>query len=123
MIADFNINYLNNFLDKVLQEPKTAFLFSDFNVSLLNYNNHNLTDKGLDSLSSNSFIRYTLQPTRLTSHSKTLIDNMVSCTISFETVSDPLTAAMSDNLHQFKISKCALRSNKSFFLKKLIIFL
>ena len=77
-LNDFNTNYLNNLLDKVSKEQKSVFLLGDFNVNLLNYNDHNPTNEFLDSLASNSFVSYILQPTRLTSHSKALIDNTFS---------------------------------------------
>ena len=55
----------------------------------------------LDSLASNSFLPYILQPTRLTSHSKTLIDNIFSNVISHEVTSGNITATISDHLPQF----------------------
>ena len=75
-LTDFNSNYLNNLLEKVSKEQKSIFLLDDFNINLLNYNVHNPTNGFLDSLSSNSFLPYILQPTRITSHSKTLTDNL-----------------------------------------------
>ena len=57
-----NTNYLNNLLDKVSKEQKSVFLLGDFNVNLLNYNDHNPTNEFLDSLASNSFVPYILQP-------------------------------------------------------------
>ena len=50
------------------------FFFLD--VTLLNYNDHQPTNKYLDPLALNSFIPHILQPTRITTHSKTLIDNV-----------------------------------------------
>ena len=76
-LNNFNTNYLNNLLDKVTKEQQFVFLLGDFNVNLLNYDNHNPTEV-LDFLASNSFVPYILQPTRLTSHSKRLIDNIFS---------------------------------------------
>ena len=102
-LNDFNTNYLNNLLHKVYKEQKSVFLLGDFNVNLLNYNNHNPTNEFLDSLASNSFVPYILQPTRLTSHSKTLIDNIFSNIISPEAISGNLTATISDHLPQFMI--------------------
>ena len=66
---------------------KNIFLLGDSNFNLLNYNNHNSTNVLLDSLASNSFVPYILQPTQLTSHSKTLIDNIFSNIISPESIS------------------------------------
>ena len=77
-LTDFNCNYLNQLLENIYQEKKTIFLLVDFNVNLLNYNEHNQTNRFLDSLASNSFMPLILQPTRITSHSNTLIDNIFS---------------------------------------------
>ena len=96
----FNINYLNKLLNKVPKERKSVFLPGDFNANFLNYNNHNLTNEFLDSLTSNSFFPYVLQPTRLTSHSKTLIDNIFSNIISPEAISGNLTSTIFDHLPQ-----------------------
>ena len=102
-LNDFNTNYLNNLLDKVSKERKSVFLIGEFNVNLLNYNNHNPTNEFLDSLASNSFVPCILQPTQLTSHSKTLIDNIFSNIISPEAISCNLTSTISDHLPQFTI--------------------
>ena len=57
-LTDFNINYLNNVLEKVSKEQKSVFLLGHFNINLLNYNIHNPTNEFLDSLASNSFLPY-----------------------------------------------------------------
>ena len=66
-VSDFHKNF-NTLLDKLSKENKQVFLLGDFNISLLNYNDHQPTDGFLDSLASNSFIPHILQPTRITSH-------------------------------------------------------
>ena len=100
-VSDFNKNYLNTLLDKLSKENKQFFLLGDFNINLLNYNDHQPANEFLDSLASNSFIPYILQPTRITSHSKTLIDNIFSNIISHEMISGNMTATVSDHLPQF----------------------
>ena len=102
-LADFNYNYSNKLLENTSKEQKSIFLFGDFNVNLLNYNEHNETNEFLGSLASNSFIPLTLQSTRITSHSNTLIDNIFSNVIDPDIISDNLTATISDNLPQFAI--------------------
>ena len=82
---DFNSNYLNNLLDKVSKEEKSVFLLGDFNINLLNYNVHNPTNELLDSLTSKSFLPYIMQPTRITSHSKTL-DNIFANVILLNSI-------------------------------------
>ena len=69
----------------------------------MNYNEHNQTNEFLDSLASNSSIPLILQPTRITSHSNTLIDNIFSNVIDADIISGNLTAAISDHLPQFAI--------------------
>ena len=100
-VSDFNKNYLNTLLDKLSKENKQVFLLGDFNVNLLNYNDHQPTNEFLDSLASNSFIPYISQPTRIKSHSKILIDNILSNIISHEMISSNITATISDHLTQF----------------------
>ena len=69
----------------------------------MNYNEHNQTNEFLDSPSSNSFIPFILQPTRITSHSDTHIDNIFSNVIDPDIISGNLTATISDHLPQFSI--------------------
>ena len=78
-----------------------VFLLGDFNINLLNYNDHQPTNDFLDSLASNSFIPYVLHPTRITSHSKSLTDNILSNFLSHEIKSGNITATISDNLPKF----------------------
>ena len=49
-LADFNCNYLNKLLENTSKEQKSIFLLGDFNVNLLNYNEHNETNEFLDVL-------------------------------------------------------------------------
>ena len=102
-LTDFNSNYVNSLLEKISKEQKSVFLLGDFNINLMNYNVHNPTNEFLDSLSSNSFLPYILQPTRITSHSKTLINNIFTNVTLPDSIFGNLTAAISDNLPQFLI--------------------
>ena len=73
--------YLNPLLENLAKEQKTVFLLGDFNVDLLKSEQHEATDEFLYSLSSNMFLRHIVQPTRITSHSKILIDNILTLKI------------------------------------------
>ena len=77
-LTDFNCSYLNKLLQNISKEQKSVFLLGDFNVNLLNYNEHNQANEYLDSLASNSFMPLILQPTRVAGQSNTLIDNIFS---------------------------------------------
>ena len=63
-LADFNCSYLNKLIENISKEQKSIFLLGDFNVNLLNYNEHNQTNEFLDSLALNSFILLTSQANR-----------------------------------------------------------
>ena len=102
-LTDFNCNYLNQLLENISKEKKFIFLLGDFNVNLLNYNEHNQANQFLDSPASDSFIPLILQPTRITSHSNTLIDNIFSNVIDPSIILGNLTATISDHLPQFAI--------------------
>ena len=97
-LTDFNCNYLNKLLENISKEQKSIFLLGDFNVNLLNYNERNQANEFLDSLASNLFIPLILQPTRITSHSNSLID-----VIDPDILSGNLTSTISDHHPQFSI--------------------
>ena len=103
-LTEFNEIYLSDLLEKLTKENKTVFLLGDFNINLINYNSHNPTSNFVDSLASNSFIPYILQPTRVTTHSKTLIDNIFTNLISDDVISGNITSTISDHLPQFLIA-------------------
>ena len=48
----------------------------------MHYNEHKPTNEFLDSLASNSYLPYVIQPSQHTSHSRTFIDNIFSNVIS-----------------------------------------
>ena len=97
-LNEFNDYYINNLLDKLSQENKTVFLLGDFNIDLLNYDQHSLTNEFLDSLSSHMLLPHIVQPTRIRNNSKTLIDNIYSNVITPNNISGNITATISDHL-------------------------
>ena len=69
------------FLPKILaglakKKNKFKFICGDFNANLLNGVDHSVTEEFYETLSCHSFQPLILQPTRVTSHSATLIDNI-----------------------------------------------
>ena len=102
-LDEFNDNYLNTLLDKISKENKSVFLLGDFNVDLLKYDKHAPTNEFLDSLSSHMFLPHIVQPTRISTTSKTLIDNIFSNIHTPSSVSGNITSSISDHLPQFLI--------------------
>ena len=97
-------NKLNELLDKLPKENKTIFLLGDFNINLLNYDIHSPTNEFLDSFSSHYFLPHILQPSRVTTNSKTLIDYIFSNIAVPNIISGNLTASTSDHLPQFLVA-------------------
>ena len=52
-----NCNYLRNLFENLSKGQKSIFLLGDFNVHLLNQNEHNQTNQFLGLLATNSFLR------------------------------------------------------------------
>ena len=102
-LTNFNCNYLNKLLENISKNQKSVFLLGNFNVNLFNYNEPSQKNEFLDSLASNPIIPLILQPTRITSHSNTLLDNTFSNVIDPDIISGSLTATISDHLLQFSI--------------------
>ena len=50
-LNEFNDYYVNIQLDKLSNANKTVFLLGDFDIDLLNYDQHSTTNEFLDSLS------------------------------------------------------------------------
>ena len=100
---EFVEDHLNPLLEKIGSENKTCFLMGDFNLNLLRSNSHRSTKNFINSLSSNFFTPFILQPTRVTKSSKTLIDNIFFNSLEYDNYSGNLTTKVSDHLVQFVI--------------------
>jgi hypothetical protein len=100
----FNKIFFNEFIEKLSSENKISCLSGDFNIDLLKIETDDSINDFYNSLISNLFVPYITLPTRITSHSQTLIDNIYSNDPNFaEGVSDNFTFSISDHLAQFLI--------------------
>ena len=75
-------------------------LMGDFNVDL-KYDTHSDTGNFYDLLSSHNFRPLILQPTRVTSITSSLIDNIFINDVSCHSVGGNITSAISDHYFQF----------------------
>ena len=100
-IQDFNQDYIDPLLQKISSENKLCAIMGDFNIDLLKCDTHDMNNAFLNSLASNSFSPYVLQPTRLAS--KSLIDNIFFNTLEYESYSGNLLIEIADHLIQFMI--------------------
>ena len=100
----FNKNIFSKFLEKLSSENKISYLSGDFNIDLLNIGENKFVDDFYSILTSNLFVPHITLPTRITSHSQTLIDNIFSNDPDFsQGISGNFTFSISDHLAQFLI--------------------
>ncbi len=77
---------------------KKIFICGDFNIDLLNSNNHKMTNDFINTIYSMNLYPTITRPTRITSHCATLIDNIFTNDISNKTLSVLLISDISDHL-------------------------
>ena len=90
-------------IDKIHKEVKLVAIMGDFNINLLSHDSHNPTDEFINTLFSYSFQPHILQPSRITSHSATLIDNIFFNSLEYRTYSGNIFHDLSDHLPNFLI--------------------
>ena len=100
-VDEFNDIYLTPLLKQITFEKKNIFLTGDFNINLLNTETDEPTSSFLNNLASNLFIPHIILPTRITTRSKTLIDNIFSNSLNSSYISGNITTSISDHLPQF----------------------
>ena len=99
-------NFVKNFnevFDRIAKENKLCYLVGDFNVNLMNYQTNNLTGELLDSMHSHLLSLLINRPTRITSHTATLIDNIITNNIDADSVNGLLPTDISNHLPIFSI--------------------
>jgi len=99
------LDYLDNTVTKLNSENKYSIIMGDFNIDLLKTNCHTDTDNFLRTLESCFYSPHILQPTRITDHSATLIDNIFFNSLSHHTISGNIYYDLSDHLPNFLIVK------------------
>ena len=102
--VDEFVTDFENILVNINKENKISYVMGDFNIDLLKYCRHNPTKNFVNSLFSNSHLPLINRPTRITSTTATLIDNIISNSIDGKTESGILFNDISDHLSVFQIS-------------------
>lgn len=91
---------------------KILFVCGDFNIDLLNPQQHNSTTEFINSMYSNSLYPTITRPTRITTHSATLIDNIFTNVIDRSVTSGLIITDISDHLPVFAIIQNCMQKNK-----------
>ena len=115
--VDNFMNYINMALERIHHENKYCTVMGDFNLDLLKFESHQDTNNFLNTLSSFFFQPQILQPTRITEHSATLIDNIFFNSLDHFVISGNLIYDLSDHLPNFLIitKYISLPSSTKFF--------
>ena len=122
-------SFLDTFFRKtqqfIMKTKKTCFLAGDFNVDLIKYGDNKKIDDFYDELSSHSFRPLILQLSRVTTKTRTLIDNIYVNDLSSFSSGGNLTTSISVHFGQFAqidIFQSAPREQKSKFGRNWRIF-
>ena len=102
-----NIDMFIESLDKIFtgNKPKTSmFICGDFNIDLLQYEEHVGSAKFIDTMYSNGLYPLIDKPTRITQQSATLIDNIFTNDMNHDIICGLLINDISDHLPVFSIS-------------------
>ena len=98
--SEFNDTYIKDLLVKTKSENKEIMLMGDFKINLLNYESNESVADFLDTICTQGFLPCINGSTRLTLHSKTLIDNIFYGGISNDIQSGNILTNISDHLSQ-----------------------
>ena len=96
-LEEFNKDF-SLLIAAITKKSKDVFILGDFNIDLLKAQDHTHTSNFLDLLSSNHFLPSIIKPTRITSTSATLIDNILLNTVSKLIDSFIIVTDISDHL-------------------------
>ena len=103
-LKEFNDLFLKSLTERLTKENnKEVILMGDFNIDLIKSNSNANASEFLDVIYSSNLLPHITSPTRLTSRSHTLIDNIFS-NINEECTSDNIINTISDHLGQFLIT-------------------
>ena len=100
---EMTLNFLYETSGKINKEGKSCMLMGDFKIDLLKYDSHTETEDFVNTLGSHAFHPQILKPTRITSHSATLIDNIFSNSLEYHVISGNIVCGITDHLPYFLI--------------------
>ena len=101
--SGFNDEYLKPHSEKLISENKEVIFLGDFNIDILKYDSNKNVSDFLDIIYSPNLLPNITSPTRLTSRSQALIDNIFSSVINDDCIAGNLISLISDHHTQFLI--------------------
>ena len=101
--ADINIfsKTYSDILELINKEHKQGVIMGDFNIDLLQYNNHNTTNEFVNNALGHSFIPVITRPTRLSFTSATIIDHIYTNDVTSKSKSGIIITDVADHFGTF----------------------
>lgn len=97
-------DYVDQTTETIDKQNKLCMIMGDFNIDLLKVNTHADSENFINSLGSSFLLPQILQPTRITDHSATLIDNIFfNGSIEHLSISGNIVYPLTDHLPNFLI--------------------
>jgi hypothetical protein len=106
-------------LQKLNNERAYCLIAGDYNINLLNYDNHSQTTDFVEHVFAQSFIPLITRPTHFTADKSTLIDNIIANSANRNSISGILLSDVSDHLPVFHILHENIVNNDITVMKKL----
>ena len=109
-----DVNNFNTSIDRVLtkldRSKSKCYIVGDYNLNLLNYDNHKATGNFLNTMFEHHYYPLITRPTRYSDVSSTLIDNIFTNTLNDNETSGILLCDISDHLPVFTVRSNVLCS-------------
>ena len=91
--------YINKIIEIIHLQNKYSLIMADFNINLLNF--YKPSDDFINTLASFFYQSHILQPSRITDHTATLIDNIFLNSVEHFTISRNIVYDLTDHLANF----------------------
>ena len=109
-VEEFTLKF-DELLKELNLNKYDAYILGDMNIDLLKHHTHQQTGRYLDMLFSHDLLPVITKPTRITSHTATLIDHIYTNTVN-SLVSGILTIDISDHLPVFCMTDIKVKKQK-----------
>ena len=105
-------------ISNISQENMPIHLMGDFNIDLIKYGQHKLTEEYLDMIFSYNLLPIITKPTRITHHTSTLIDHIYVNSTPDNITAGIIVTDISDHLPVFCITDFEIKKqNKHFYIR------
>ena len=112
--TDTFVAHFSDVLGIISKERKHCILMGDFNLDLIKVDNNNQTKDFVHSLYTNAFYPTISKPTRVTEHSATLLDNIITNITGYSIKSGVLYNDISDHFPVFNLLQINSKISKKY---------